>query len=311
MAQGRLASGDHSLKSPVFYTRPGECREQPRTPFEEAVKAARQIHKDQSLPLSLCLSGGVDSECMLRAFVKAEVPFRTFIFRYRRQGRWQKDWNHHDTRNALELCRRFGIEPFCVEVQTLDYFRSGQVFQDSQDYLCPSPQLCLHIHMLKKIPGCPIFAWNAPNFESYSAPSGHQYGVGLPGFKYFSYQRYFDRAQREGIPFFFLYTPELLYSFLRLPTFQKLLKNKSAQGSPQLKWDLYTEGGFTLENPRPKFTGFEQLRIYLDQQAKNFDQFNLLYRYPLEKNLAQRCDFPKSEISLLSLKYLEDNSLEV
>jgi len=283
--------------TPIFYTKLGADEGQPRTPWQEALTAVGKIYEDQTDPISLCVSGGVDSECMLRAFHAAKKPFRTFIFRYLGNYPWSRDWNHHDTVDAFRLCRKLDIQPEVLKLNALTYFDSGQVFSNSEKYTCASPQLCLHIEFLKKVPGCPVLAWNAPNFQGHANPQME--GLGLPGFLHFSYNRYFEESQRAGIPFFFLYTPELFYSFFKLERFRKQRANPKSTGSYELKCDLYRDGGFHIQNRPDKFTGFEELRRYYDLKYRGMDVFNQKFRQPLNEKLRNEKRLPNSEISLV------------
>ncbi len=287
-----------NLAAPVFYTKPGVCSEQPRSPFAEARHAARRLREEQSEEISLCISGGVDSDAMLQAFLAEGVAVRSYVFRYRRRSRFATPWNQHDLQDAFRSFREKSLKFEVVDIDAQEYFESGAVFTDSAEYLCPSPQLCLQLRILDLIPGCPVLSWNAPNSESGLAPTDRG-GLGLPGYKYFSFDRYFEKRRRAGVAFFFLYTPELLYSFLNLPRFQS-----AAQGSYALKCDLYRDGGFTIRNRQNKFTGFERLREYYDRTSGISDQFNRLYRYPLIEKLSRRSDFPKTEVSLVHKDFL-------
>lgn len=279
-----------TFPGPVFLNKVGQCRRVPVSPIEEAAEAARLIHAENGAEeIALCLSGGVDSEAMARAFLHAKVPFKAYIFRF------ENAFNDYDIKDAVGFVQSNGITHEIIDIDAIKYFESGRYLEEAGNYLCNSPQLCLHIHMLDKIPGCPVLSWNAPYIEH------DPFGIGLPQYKYWSYNRYFEKKGRPGVPFFFLYTQELIYAFIRQPLFQGLMKNpKSASYNYGFKCDLYRSGGFAITNREDKFTGFEKLRAHYDKMSGEIDRFNRLFRHPLEKMIPA----PRSQVSLINEDYL-------
>lgn len=282
-----------SHPGPVFLTRLGLCRRLPETPLSEAARAARLIHEQNPTEkISLCLSGGVDSEAMARAFLHAGIPFEPYVFRFK------DGFNDFDIADALSFCAAQGLTPNILDIDAISYFESGRHWNEAERYQCNSPQLCLHIHLLEQVPGCAVLSWNPPNLEKGDR------GIGLPQFKYWSYHRYFEARGRAGVPFFFLYTPELVYSFLRLPALQRALRTTSPGASThsayEFKCEAYRQGGFAIENRADKYTGFEKLRRHYDQITGRPDAFNQLFRRPLEEKIAA----PRSQISLINENFL-------
>lgn len=259
----------------------------------EAALAARLIHEQNpGEPISLCLSGGVDSEAMARGFLAAGVPFVPYVFRFK------DGFNDFDIADALAFCARQGLAPRVLDIDAIEYFESGRHWNEAERYRCNSPQLCLHIHMLERVPGCAVLSWNPPNLEKGDR------AIGLPQDKYWSYHRYFEARGRAGVPFFFLYTPELVYAFLRLPALQRALRGAApsltAADAYALKCEVYREGGFAIENRADKYTGFEKLRRHYDRITGRPDAFNQLFRRPLEEKIPA----PRSQISLINENFL-------
>ncbi|MBY0420212.1 MAG: hypothetical protein K2W88_19350, partial [Pararheinheimera sp.] len=72
----------------------------PHKPFEEAVRSAILIsERSPDKKISLCLSGGMDSECMLMAYMAAGVKFEVAIMRFK------DGLNAHDIESAEVFCR--------------------------------------------------------------------------------------------------------------------------------------------------------------------------------------------------------------
>ena len=91
------------------------------------------------------------------------------------------------------------------------------------------------------------------------------------------------------MPFFFLYTAELLNAFLQLPLLQTMLwfgkKGVNVLYSYEIKCMSYWHSGFPVKLRRNKHTGFEEVKIYYDLLDKKSYGcgFNDRYRAPLER----------------------------
>ena len=97
------------------------------------------------------------------------------------------------------------------------------------------------------------------------------------------------KNKRFGVPFFFLYTPELLCAFFHLPILQRLIwfghKGADVHYSYELKCMSYTHSGFPVKPRKTSHTGFEKIREHYDLlDKKSYGvAFNDRYRTPLEK----------------------------
>jgi hypothetical protein len=250
---------------------------------QEAGRAASLIAeeaKKQGQELWLCLSGGVDSECMARAFLDAGVLFRVAILRF------EDGLNEFDIKDALRFCEENGVTFRIFDLDILDFFESGRYLYYAEKYRCRSPQLAAHHFLLEQIPGFPVLAWNVCSM--YRARQSSRYRIALPDELYLSYHRFFETEKRPGVPFFFLYTPELFYSFFHTPTYRDLLHQVGPLRDQVfhylLKCRIYRESGFEIEPREDKFTGFEKVKKhYENTTALGPNAFNLSFRKPLEK----------------------------
>ncbi len=252
----------------------GQCEREPRQPLEEAIFAARQIFERAERPLWLCMSGGVDSECMALAFLYAKIPFKVAIQRF------ENDLNWYDIAPAIAFCRLHQIPFRIFDLKIIDFYHGGAYLDYAVQFRCFSPQLCTHLHLLNQIDGYPILSGNLTNI--YRSESGKVL-LALPDDLFFCYDRYFYSQARRGTGLFFFDTPELIYSFLRLPSLQRMLfrkENISKQGmSYAQKCFAYREGGFWIMNREDKFTGFEEVKKFF-AKANNSDLtiYDRLYR---------------------------------
>lgn len=281
----------------------GECSRRPKSPMEEAENAASLIYRRAgTTPIDLFLSGGVDSECMALAFLRSGIPFNVNILRF------NDDLNKHDICYAEDFCRKWKIDPHFIDFDVIDFFARGEHLRYARAYDCNSPQLAVHLKMLDLTSGYPVLAWNVLNVR---CDTSGRIQLGLPSYKYFSYCRFLKAVAREGSPFFFLYTPELAYSFLRLPRIQKLIETQQEGSSANVpiemsyheKCKTYREGGFASADREKKFTGFERLKVHYAHVLQERETiFDTLYRRPLEAMVGK----VNNEFAVFSKRWLTE-----
>lgn len=288
----------------LLVVRMGACRHPPDTPFQEAIIAAKKISaRAQGRPVSICLSGGIDSACMAEAFQAAGVPFVVRIFRF------NGDWNWPDICDAVSLCQKNGWSWRFIDIDVLEFLSSKRYLELCREFRCRSPQIAVHIECLTKIAdeNC-IMGGNPPRFVFEE----NRFDILIPSEPQLALLRYFRQSNLPGVPFFFSYTPELALSFCRLPSaaphldrIRKILKGETVllrrPSRPKerqaieyaVKCLAYREGGFQCPPRIDKLTGFEVLR-------RHDDQFNLKYRTPLETEMP----YPRDQLHLFRLEDL-------
>lgn len=278
--KGRFQSArdiDDFVPHEVFSTSIGRPERQPEAPLLEARLAARKIAESTSEPLWLCLSGGVDSECMAWAFLREQVPFRVAILRFKNELNW------FDISHAVDFCQRQGLSFEFFDLDVDEFYEGGSHQKFATEFRCTSPQLTAHLSLLERIPGFPVLAWNA-TAVLYRADGKITFG--FPSDLYFCYFRFLRRAQKPGVPFFFLYTPELIYSFLHDPRIQDLIFRPRAGISYnyQLKCDVYRSGGFPIAPRENKWTGFEEVKRHFSlKYGEDETAFDRHFRHPYEQ----------------------------
>ena len=138
--------------------------------------------------------------------------------------------------------------------------------------------------MMDQIDGIPVLSGN-PFVQTQI--DGVPFFIGLPGDLHCVYFRYFQVQNRNGVPWFFIYSPELCASFLRLKSPVELLKAriKPNEYTYAHKCQSYNQAGFSVSPRLNKFTGFEAVRELIDRKlgTSHGVGFDKLYRHPLEK----------------------------
>src|SRR5688572_14455846 len=89
----------------------------PGSPFEEAVIAAKKISALLGPNVTLCLSGGLDSEAMALAFLEAGVPFDVTTLRF------NDGLNLNDIGNSSDFCNKHNIRQNFVNLDVVNFFQ--------------------------------------------------------------------------------------------------------------------------------------------------------------------------------------------
>lgn len=257
----------------------GKLKRYPLMPVEEAVQACELIANKLKQP-TLCLSGGLDSEAMALAFLKAKVPFSAAIMAFTR------GLNHYDVTHALDFCRENNISPQLIEIDAVEILNQGLHLDVAEKYRTLSPERALFILFLQKIEGDPVLAGEILRQESPGGMTSFQ----CPKDRDFSYWRYLQSAGRKGIPYFHYYTPELALSFMahtRAGEESCIRQNWDGrtEGFYQNKLMIYRDGGFEIfDRPerKQKWHGFEGLKIHFDSLAGSTDFYNNQFRRRFE-----------------------------
>lgn len=279
----------------LFEVKLGPRSRQPQSGFAEAVLCAQEIYESRKGDtLNLCLSGGIDSSCMLEAFHILGLNFNVTFMAF------EQDLNLHDIKTNLDLCSFLGIPYRILTLDVLRFFESGRHMDYAHQYRCQSPQIAAHLWMLDQIDGIPLLAGNP--FVACER-EGSTFFVGLPSDLHCSYFRYLESTQRLGVPWFFIYSPELCSSFLRVPTALKLQTRASAPEDYTYlcKCTSYREAGFSSQPRTDKYTGFERVRDYYDKKlgTQHGVGFDRLFREPM----TELNPFPKSSLQLVPREY--------
>jgi hypothetical protein len=280
-----------------FFVRIGVPEKKISTPFDQGVQDVQYFYdKLKQKKITLCLSGGIDSEAMARVYLAAGVEFEVAFLRFK------DDLNLFDISTNIEFCKSNNIKHHFIDLDIIQFLESGTFLEWAEKYECQSPQLATHLWLLDQVDGTPCLSGNpiAPIWNNQK-----WFFIGLPGELHATYFKYFFINSREGMPWFFLYSPELIKSFFHLPCMQPYINQQilnPAQYTYLEKCKSYTEGGFVVLPRQNKFTGFEMVRQYYDVKCNT--QFGMgfdnLFRKPLEKVFS----FPDEYFQLIPKDYL-------
>jgi hypothetical protein len=189
-------------------------------------------------PYTLFVSGGVDSQAMMYAWLISGVPFKVVNVSY-------KGLNDHDYIETLHFAGRHGIVIDRLVFDVLDFLET-RLDEYAMPYQCSSPQICTHMAFTELVTeGTKILSGNLPIPDQ---PSMNNTIFGL--------QRYATMTNANMVPFFLMSDEEsasiAANVAMSLPV--------GEMGHYEFKCLVYRELGIPIIPQDTKLTGFEKLK---------------------------------------------------
>ena len=221
--------------------------------YKDALFRNASIMRDQyTEPFDVCLSGGIDSEVVVRTFKDLGIKHNTFIFRL------EDSINAIDVSNAITLCNALNIDYKIIDFNLRKFFENDALHY-AEIIKTPRagrlPRL-MWFEMLDNIvitgEGEPYWTRDLATEETKSSWSFH--------FSEDAYtnSRYTDIISKTAICDWYEYTPEIMWSFKKIPLIENLLKdnlpNKLSTWSSRhiIHKEIWPDIKYI-----PKLTGFE------------------------------------------------------
>lgn len=251
------------------------------SPLQEAINYITYITKNFPEPYNLLVSGGIDSQAMLSAWIESKIPFNPISFVY------NKTYNLHDLHTLNEFCKLHNIKPTLIDIDYFNFLKNDLI-NYATNYICNSPQITFYMKFCDLIPHGTVIS------------SGSN--VGVNGLRVHYSQlgliNYANKTKRNIIPYFLAASPKLGGSF-----FKTELQVESNIENDLLKMSGYSkrclamkEAGFNIIPALQKFTGFERFKKYYQKHkitkkhfaermprngSSNDSNFDLMFRKPL------------------------------
>jgi hypothetical protein len=242
-------------------------------PIEAAKLTVQSIIDNYPSPYHLMISGGADSQAMLHSWVKFGSDFIPTSVIY-------NDFNFHDIDNIKLFYKNY------VQYINFDLLSFLKLEYDSYSakYRCSSPCISAYIKMIENLKGTIIFSGD-PLIKKKPRLTNAILGL---------YRASLEK--KTLIPYFFLQTPELTYSFSNLDFFNK--KEYTQLNDYEKKIYNYEINGFPIIPQQTKYSGFEKVKDFYDSNYRDLvtskdrlkyankpssRTFDLLYRYPYEE----------------------------
>jgi hypothetical protein len=234
--------------------------------YDELVNNAKLIRDTYTGKFDLLLSGGVDSEVVLRIYHSLGVPINVFIFQY------ENNYNYRDVAHAKRIC-----EELNVKYKLIDFNLEKFVENDAHDLWleCYVANVCRlpHLKMLEYLDNIPIIGTGEPEWHKINGKWLFELSEGS-----FTWQIHQYHKGRTVIADWYNYSPEVAASYMHLPIVQQLFNNNfyNHKTTVAIKGQIYQQYWPSLEL-RTKLVGFEGDGPTYNIEPPFMKQFNEQY----------------------------------
>lgn len=232
----------------------------------------------------LALSGGIDSQAMLFAFIESGVPFQVAVMRFNDR------MNDHDIGHSLDLLAGLGIKARILELDIRNFYQSGRFMDYVLAGRTNSPQFAAHIWLAEQIDGVPVFAgepWHRIHESSETPKNINSLPFYFPRYKEYGAEIALQKQGRICISHFFETSMEWFQHLAAHHPLHRYSRESDPVGSYRAKYLFYRSLGFpvSLTSGMSKLTGFERLYTMtaIEHNSDDYYHFNKIYREPLEK----------------------------
>jgi hypothetical protein len=254
----------------------------------ELLNAARStLDHYPNLKPSIFFSGGVDSEMILRAYLKIGADPKVYIVKY------ENDYNSYDVNIALEVCRNL-----CVDYDIIDFNLENFYLNDAEQISDLSqidrPRALPHIKFTENVDGLIILGQSDLTWYRTDDDYTKQGTWLVKDLEHdLGGDKYNLLIDRPAIYQWWKWTPGLIISYTRLNWFRRLLSDKypGKLGINSTKIEGFREVYPDLIE-RKKATGLEKV----DHLVNEFENFlykkhnGFPYRDYVERSLDQLID---------------------
>lgn len=244
--------------------------------LDAALKTIEYICNHYPPPYTLCVTGGVDSQAMLYAWIISGKPFETFCAKY------NGDYNVYDIENIDIFAKKYNHQITYYDVDVIKFLATEHDYY-AKKYKCSSPQYTTHMKFADMInKGTIIYSGNfMRNKAIKDVVPNYFYADTVWGLYHFA-----RLSNQNVVPWFFIETSDVAFGFHNS---DKTNKNNDLYDN---KVFLYEANGFPVIRQPKKTNGFEKLKEYYDtwdvvkfgisspEISRNYRNFDYLYRRP-------------------------------
>jgi hypothetical protein len=234
---------------------------------EELLTNASLIRDSFNEPFDLMLSGGVDSEVILRCYLELKIPINVFVFRY------ENNYNLPDVTHALRICKELNVTPTVIDFNLQKFFENDAYDIWTTGYYLNSGRLP-HMKMIEFMDNIPIMGDGEPMWIF----KNNEWKFELDEVCHSQSIRC-KTIGRSVIADWYEYSPEVIISHMKHPMIQELMQTPSTPKQyVETKYQLHKQLWNSIEI-RTKYVGYEgNLKPGMNSSKPSFMlEFNKLY----------------------------------
>lgn len=276
-----------SNESSIFQCHYRQAARQHLTLRQEAKIVCEKI-SDQAKRLNrtpiILLSGGLDSEIVLRSFIESGREFKAI------SNRFYNGLNEHEIFYIERLKEKFNFDHQYVDLDIVDFLSNSSVEKYIDLSKCTKPEMLptmkLIEHVYKNLDGIPVLG----NGDFYVGKDGDSWNY--IEYEYIlAWMRFCVAEKITAATNFFQFTPEIVLSVGSDPLMTHLF-SKSPEGkvsSRSTKYLVYKKNWIDAEL-RPKFHGSEKVMHLCDNLRSGiciqYSSYTELWKMPVDEYLS-------------------------
>lgn len=221
---------------------------------QELRRTADLVLNDLGKDLVVFLSGGTDSEIVVRNFLEIGFKPRCAIIRFK------DDYNDYDVKSAEELCQDLDIDLMYLDFDVKDFYYSGRAAELATEIQCCQITYLTVYENIRKLSAPAIMGGELFLSKKVERKNKFWYYVFREN-EDASAMRFSNHYQIPLVNEWFSYTPEMVLHFLNDPDIKKLISDRiphklsSVSSKNKILKKLFPE-----IKKRIKTHGFERLR---------------------------------------------------
>lgn len=185
----------------------------------ELLRTADLIYKDYGSDFALFLSGGTDSEIVLRNFLDIGVKPKCFTIKFK------DDYNISDVSEAAELAKELDVKLEYIDFDVKDFLYSGEASEFGQQLQCTQITYLMVYHSILKT-GLPAVMGGELLLKRNINTDPSTWYYCLRENEDCSAMRFSLKYNLPLVNEYFSYTPELMLYYLEDPDIQQLVNTK-------------------------------------------------------------------------------------
>jgi len=185
----------------------------------ELKRTADSVYQEFGKDLVVFLSGGTDSEIVVRNFIDIGIRPKCVTIRF------VDGYNAPDVAEAIEIAKELDLDLHIIDFDVLDFYYSGEAVEFGKEIQCTQVTYLLVYNNILKF-GAPAVMGGEALFSRLVTPTGSKWYYTFRENEDASAMRFSDKF---GIPLvneWFSYTPELLLHYIDHPDIQSLFTEK-------------------------------------------------------------------------------------
>jgi Queuosine biosynthesis protein QueC len=239
--------------------------------------------------LTLCFSGGMDSEIVLRTYLEIGHPIKVVIYRY------ENNFNEYDVYHAIKVCEQLGSSYDIIDFNITKFFETDAV--DMVEHCqVDKPLMLVGCKFLEITDGVPIMGEGDPLINMRPANSlndkSNYYWAVTDWNSEICREQYIRHLNKPAITSWLQWRPEVVLSCLESDYTKKLISNqyKNVYTCLDNKYDQYSVY-FPDIIPRTKVSGFENITPGIVSEFAKYvmghSTSNLRYIQPYDRTVQQ------------------------